>query len=185
MNIDKITNKNKPIASLVKSLSKGYKLTTDKDQNKFLRLSIYLYALGQDDLALEIANFITSSCEYNGNENVWNSVGFQIVLLTRIYRLKGIESIQIARLKEEDIISSRYTVEMYTDELLEEALETEKLVESSSQKYKCEGYGQMALEFMYCQERAKMENSKECQLIQSKTEPLVQKYLANLAQALE
>lgn len=188
MDLEAIETKSRLANNIVKSLSKEFKLTTDKDQMKFLYLSVYLRALGHEKDAEEISKYIASNCKYDGNHRIWNSVGHQILLWARDQRLKGNKrkNIQlIQKVQELDIVSSTEKKSDYLKELIQEFGGELKFLGEETPKWKCQGYVTMFLELNYCREVAELTQYEEPNEVDKKTEPLMQKLLEMLKQNLK
>ena len=173
MDISSITTESKLANNIVKSLSRGYKLTTDKDQLKFLILAVYLLALGQEEESKKISRFISSSCKYDGNENTWHSVGNQILLLARLERLRGNKEESKAlvnRIVQEDILSSRLTKSKHLQELLEEYEEEIQFLLNETPKWRCEGLVYMFINLNYCREFVEVTHYEPINDVREKTE---------------
>jgi hypothetical protein len=173
MDIGTIKTESKLANNLVKSLSRGYKLTTDKDQVKFLTLSVYLLALGQEEESEKICRFISSCCKYDENENTWNSVGHQTLLLARLERLRGNTAESkalVGVVLKEDILSSRLTKNDYLHELLSEFDEDLELLLNETPKWRCEGAVFMYINLNYCREFVEVTHYEPISEVIKKTE---------------
>jgi hypothetical protein len=188
MELSTLKTDSKLANNIVKSLSRGYKLTTDRDQLKFLLLAVYLLALGFKRESEEISTYIASGCEYDGNENTWNSIGHQILLLARARRLCGRaeESRLLARrVVDCDILSQGVAKADYLAELIEDYEEGVELLLAESPKWRCEGFVYMFIELNYCREFAEVTGFEPVEQVSDKTEKRMNKLLDLLNEHLK
>lgn len=188
MDIASIKTESKLANNIVKSLSRGYKLTTDKDQLKFLILAVYLLALGHKRESEEISEYISSGCKYDGNENTWNSIGNQTLLLARAKRLQGYTEDHrslVSKIIDCDILSESLTKSEYLADLIKEYEEGIQFLLDETPKWRCEGFVYMFIEFNYCREFAEVTKFEPIEEVKAKTESKMNSLLKLLNEHLK
>ena len=188
MNIASINTESKLANSIIKSLATGYKLSTDKDQMKFLHLSVYLLALGLFKESNDIARFIASNCEYDGNENVWNSVGHQQLLCAYFESLNGntAKCIELTNVVVKcDILSESLSKSDYLAEKLEEYAQEVEFLLTETPKWRCQGLVYLFIELNYCLRFAEATLYEIPKNVAFQVEPLMTKTLELLKNELK
>jgi hypothetical protein len=188
MSVPNLETESKLTNNLLRSLSKGYKLGTDRDQLKFLILAVYLQALGYEDESESISEYISRECDYTGNENTWHSVGHQVLMLARTKRLRGevkeSESL-VQRIVNQDVVSDDITrVDFLAQELSDFKNDLPMLLEETP-KWRCEGFVYMYLGLLYCREFAQVVPYEPIEQVEAKIEPKLVELVSLLGENLK
>lgn len=116
-------------------------------------LGLFLIALGRQNEAIELLEFVTALVEPSENKNIWSPIGYGIVMLCREYRLSGdIErrTLHLDRIKRCGFVNCENFA--YLDGFIDEHEKKIDNAQADSQKWGCQTLSRHSMNLIFLRE---------------------------------